>query len=203
MACFEHARASSKNQTLCVKCDAKREERRAARKKRDRGREKDRREGAVAGGGGVLDEEEAQEESIEERVLVHSVRRAPAPWKISVAAAAVGLLLVIAVLLMPAMHRFMPSPYLLLLVPVIAAAWGAAGLMTESEDGPNKSRSMAGLGVAVVAIVLGVVAVQNDPARVEARQAQEQQAQFEQMTDEEREQWRQERLQRFGPASSD
>ena len=188
--CPEHIQTTAHGRTLCEKCYAKREERKSGRKKE-----------AAAVGGGVVEELE-EEELEEERILTASVRKPPSPWTIALVASGLGLGLMAVVLIFPGMRTMtlgagfgLRTPLVLLVIPVIAAAWGVAGLLS-SEEKPARNRSMTAIGLAVLTCALGVIAWQTDPARIAEREAQEAQHQRDAMTPEELEQWRQERLSR-------
>ncbi len=191
MICPEHIHTTSHGRTLCEKCYQKREERRSGHKK---GRE-------VAGGGVVeeLEGEELEEEE-EDRVLTASVRKPPSPWVISLGAAGLAVLLMIIVLVFPGMRTMsmgggwsLRTPLVLMIVPAVAIAWGVAGILTSTEQ-IARNRSMIGIGLSVVACVLGALAFFTDPARQAEFEAREAQHQRDAMTPEELERWREERL---------
>ena len=207
--CSEHVNVTPGKRNLCGKCFEKRQER------------QDRREGRKSGhaaktGGGVVEELEGEEleegETLEERTLTMSARRAPNPSLISLSVAGLGLALMLLVLLVPDLRRvalgpdaYLPTPLILLIIPIVGGAWGILGMQQQSDGRtPYRTiwmRSVTGVGIAIVTCVLGVVAWQTDPARIaeqEARQSQQQE-----MTPEQLEQWRQERLERYLPTAED
>lgn len=207
VVCSEHVNVTPGKRKLCGTCFEKRQERREGRKP---GHAK-----AKKGGGVVeeLDGEELEEgETLEERTLTASARRAPNPSVISLAVAGLGLALMLLVLFVPDLRRvalgpdaYLPTPLILLVIPVVGGAWGIIGMQQQSDGRtPYRTiwrRSVAGVGIAIVSCVLAVVAWQTDPARIaeqEARQSQQQD-----MTPEELEQWRQQRLERYLPTADE
>ncbi|MFP4191057.1 MAG: hypothetical protein ACLFU6_03195 [Candidatus Hydrogenedentota bacterium] len=207
VVCSEHVNVTPGKRNLCEVCFEKRQERREGHKS---GHAK-----AKTGGGVIeeLDGEELEEgETLEERTLTASARRAPNPSVISLAVAGLGLALMLLVLFVPDLRRvglgpdaYLPTPLILLIIPLVGAAWGIFGMKAQSDGRtPYRTiwrRSMAGVGIAIVSCVIGVFAWQTDPARIadqEARQNQQQE-----MTPEELEQWRQQRLERYLPTEEE
>ena len=198
-ACPQHVYMTSSGKTLCLPCQEERRARHAAARRRAEGH--DTPEPAFAPDGMTPPEEQVFEE--EHAVLTGSVRQPPPPWKLSLYTAVLALALVGIVFVFPGLRRipltgdtYLPTPYVLLIIPIIAVFWGILGYMRE-EMLSDRNRSMMGIGLAIVATVLMFVAVQTDPARIEElRVLQEQQAR-QNMTPAQREQWRRERLQRY------
>jgi len=193
--CPQHIYTSHSGKVFCLPCQ---EKRRAARHARHV--EKEREE---SGEGIEAGEEAAQEEEVERPVLVASVRKPPPPWKLSLYIACAGGALALIVLLFPGLRGFtlpwggyFPTPYLLLLAPVVSVFWGLAGLVIE-EQKEDRFRCLIGIGVALVACVLLFVAVFTDPVRVAATEEARVQNAREKMTPAELQQWRQQTVQKF------
>lgn len=195
-ACPQHVYMTSSGKTLCLPCQEERRARHAAARRRAEGHET-----PIPGADieGMLTPEE-QELEEEQAVLTASVRQPPPPWKLSLYTAVVALILVGAVFIFPGLRRiplaggsYLPTPYVLLIVPIIAIFWGVLGFIRE-EMQSDRNRSIAGVGLAIVAAVLMFVAVQTDPARVAEQRAMQDMQQRENMTPAERAAWRKEKL---------
>ena len=197
-ACPQHVYMTSSGKTLCLPCQEERRARHAAARRRAEGGYE------TPAPGGAVDtpvEQPAVEE--EEPILTASVRQPPPPWKLSMYTAGVALALWAVVFVFPGLRRIpsfgdghLATPYILMIVPLIAVFWGVVGYMRE-ELQSERNRSMIGVGMAILASILLVVAVQTDPARAEEQRALEDQQERQNMTPAELEQWKKERLQRF------
>lgn len=197
-ACPQHVYMTSSGKTLCLPCQEERRARRAAAKRRAEGYETPI-PGAPAEGMITPAEQEVEEE---QAILTASVRQPPPPWKLSLYTAALALVLVGILFVFPGLRRIpfgtahLATPYLLMIIPIIAVFWGVLGMMRE-EMQAERNRSLMGIGLAIAAAVLMVIAVQTDPARLEEQRALAEQQMRQNMTPAELEQWRRDRLERF------
>ncbi len=200
--CSEHINITPGKRKLCDACFEKRQERREGRKS---GHGKAKAQGGVVEE--LQDEELEEAETLEERALTASARRAPNPSVISISVAGLGLVLMLLVLIFPDLRRvalgpdtFLPTPLVLLIIPLVAVAWGILGMQQKESDSrtPYRTlwrRSAAGVAIAVVSCVLGVVAWQTDPARIAELEARE--IQQREMTPEELEERRRQLFERY------
>lgn len=196
--CPEHVYTTHSGKTLCHPCQ---EKRRAARHARHAGK-KPEGQGADLEADGA--EAPAEEEELERPVLVASVRKPPPPWKMSLYIACAAGVLALAVLVFPGLRGFttpwwgsyFPTPYLLLVAPVVSVLWGLMGMVT-GENQQDRYCCLIGIGVALAACVLLFVAVFTDPVRVAAVEEARTQGAREKMTPAELKQWREQKLQKF------
>lgn len=194
-SCPEHVHKTRSGHALCSECQ---EKRRASRRERHRAEDEDMEESASQ-------RAREGEVALESEALVASARKPPDAWKVSLYTAGVGVIAMALLFLVPSLRRvplpggdYIPTPYILLLVPVFGALWAFWGLAKE-ENYSARIRCFYGLGVAVIACILAVVAVYTDPARLaEIDDMQAQRARL-QMSPQELEKWHQERLQKFAP----
>lgn len=198
--CPDHVQLTSSGRQLCSACY---EARRATKSERRReGREGEA--AAVAAGTGMDDLRE-EEPAIEQEALVGSVREAAAPWRLCIIAGALATIVALVVLVFPGLRRFdigggnaMSTPWVLMIIPVVAVFWGVVALMSfRYED--KRTISLAGIGLSVVAAILLVVAAQTDPARAAELEAQRAIEARENMTPEQLQQLRLEKLMRYSP----
>jgi hypothetical protein len=118
------------------------------------------------------------EEEISDEALVSSVRQPPPPWKLSAATGGVGVAVMLVLLAFPALrHVDMPGtgsflyiPYVLMVVPLIAIVWSIMGFVGADYQ-YDRPKAGIGMGLAILCIILGVVAVKTDPARTAAEKA--------------------------------
>jgi hypothetical protein len=197
VVCSEHMQETRSGRQLCVACY---EERRHGRKGQgDHGAaegtafETLKAEGAEPGG----------EEGSEGEILTASAYRSIPPWKLSLGVAITAVVLALIILLFPGMRRvtlsgttYIPTPYLLLILPALSIAWAALGLV-RSEYWEDRPKCLIGPVVSLVCIALCIVAAVTDPAKEADRAAQELQQEREGMTKEQLEVWREQRLQRY------
>ena len=195
--CAEHLYTTHSGKTLCHPCQ---EKRRAARHARHTQKEREERGADLEADGA---ETPSEEEDLERPVLVASVRKPPPPWKMSLYIACAGVLLALIVLVFPGLRGFatpwgsyFPTPYLLLVAPVVSVLWGLMG-MVSGEDQQDRYRCLIGMAVAALACVLMIVAVYTDPVRLAAAEEARTQAAREKMTPAELKQWREQKLQKF------
>ena len=193
VACAEHTYTTHSGKVLCKPCQ---EKRRAARHARQSGKDHDER-------GADAEAEAAPEEELERPVLVASARKSPPPWELSLYTACAGVALALIVLLFPGLRRFalpwggvVPTPYLLILIPVVSIFWGVLG-MALKEYREDRYRCLIGIGVALVSCVMMIVAVHTDPARLAEDEAARIESARDTMTPQQLEQWRKERLQKY------
>jgi hypothetical protein len=196
-ACPEHVYMTSSGKTLCTPCQEERRARHEAARRRAEGHA-----AAEDAHEGVLTPQDLEVEEV--TVLTESVRQPPPPWKLSLYTAVVALGFVAVVFIFPGLRRiplpggtFLPTPYLLLIIPLIAVFWGVVGYLRE-ELQSERNRSMIGVGLAILATVLMFVAVQTDPARRAELEALRAQTERQTMTPAERERRRLEMLQGTG-----
>ena len=198
--CPEHIHLTRGGRALCAVCM---EERNAARLARHGSR------GAETSGATDLESleggPEEEEEAIEDEALVVSVRKPPPPWKLSLYVACTGAVLVLIVLVVPSLRRFplpwggfFPTPYLLLIVPAVAAFWAVIGLVREDYE-EERRRCFIGLGIALVTCVLAFVAIYTDPARLAEIESVRSQTTRGSLTGDELREWRKQKLDKFKP----
>ena len=198
IVCPEHAHKTRSGKQLCTSCY---EERRARRAKRRAGERTEEAEGAVAGG--------REEEAGEEEVLTVSMRQPPPPWKLSLYTALLGGAVILLLLIFPSLRNvaltgetLLPVPYLVLLIPAIAIFWGIVGLVG-AQYYENREKNLFGILVSLVVIVLCVVAVRTDPARLARLDAQREQEARSNMGTGELGEWRQDMLDKFSRPDQD
>ncbi|MBI5094136.1 MAG: hypothetical protein HZB26_17050 [Candidatus Hydrogenedentes bacterium] len=168
LVCSQHVHETRSHKQLCPECMEERKTRAAER-------------AAVADAGESTSLEALQEEQpadVASEALLASVRQPPPPWKLSAITAGAGVAVMLVLLFFPAMrHVDLPGtagllyiPYFVMLVPLIAIAWGIAAL-TGADYVLDRPKAYIGLGLSIVCIIMGVVAVQTDPARKAAEAA--------------------------------
>lgn len=191
VACPQHLHTTHSGKTLCVPC----QERRRAAHKAHHGEQVSSSETDVA-------PEQAMEEA-ERPILVASVRQPPPPWKMSLYIGCAAVAMALLLFVIPSLRRFalpwggfFPTPYLLLIAPVIALLWGAFGMMS-SESNEDRKRCLIGIGAAILSGVLLIVAAATDPARAAEDAALRAQSEREKMTPQQLEKWRQEQLKKY------
>jgi len=200
IVCPEHSHRTHSGRLLCASCQQKRKERKAQQKAAAEGRFDEELRGVAA--------EAEQEESIEERLLTASVKKPMEPWKVSVYIAGLGLFLMLVLIILPSWRRF-PLPwggffytsYAFMTIPLVSLFWTVLGFKGKDyiDDRP---KCYIGIGVAVVACLLAVVAVFTDPARRLELNAQREEAARKAMTPNQLENWREQKLQKYAPPSA-
>ena len=187
LVCPEHLQETRSGRRLCAKCFDEREARREQRRAVAEGRVE---EPAAAD----VDKE------IEEEAVVLAGRRAPDPWQWSVFAALGAIAIALIILLFPSLRRislgptaYIPTPLILVLIPIISVIWAIVGLSDERyfED---RNKCFAGLGLALLSVLLGIVAWATDPAAKAEQTTVSTQGQRETMTPEELAEWRKKNL---------
>lgn len=196
--CPAHAHKTHSGRLLCLDCyeerKAKREHMKAMVDREEQ--EEDARPDLARRAGRDL-------EPSEDEILTGSVRKPLPPWKLSLYGGSVGLVAVLVLLLVPSLRQIplpggtvLPTPYLMMIIPAAAMFWGAVGLLSE-EHRDDRPQCLAGVAVAAVCAILLIVAVATDPARKAAEEAARAQTIRTQMTPEQLNNWRNERLERF------
>lgn len=196
LLCGEHIERSRSGRVLCPGCL---EERKTQRVRTRRAvAEESARERAE--GRRVKDEEEVE---YEERVLVASAHVPPAPWKLSLFAAVVGVAATLVILIFPSFRRiplldmgYLSAPYLFLIFPALAIFWAVVGLRKQANAG-ERSRCFIGLGLAGVTVVLAFVAAVTDPAGRTGADALGAGQRPEHMTEEDLTEWRRQVLDKY------
>ncbi|MBI4559536.1 MAG: hypothetical protein HY706_18260 [Candidatus Hydrogenedentes bacterium] len=192
LLCPDHKHETRGGRVLCVECYEERKQRRA-----------ERRVAVAADSEKDHAAEEVPEGEVGDEALVASVRKPPPPWKLSLYSAAAGIAAILIILVLPSLRRitlvgssYLPTPYILLPIPIFAIFWAAIGLYHKDyqEDRP---RSWIGLGLAVVTILLAFVARWTDPALQAEEEVRQQQEKRLHMNVEERTEWRQNMLNRY------
>lgn len=112
-------------------------------------------------------EDDAEEEN---RLLSASAWRPPPPWKLSFQAAFLGLGAILFVYVFPSFYRItLPgggeilTPYILLIVPILAVVWGVVGMMS-MDYMADKTRCLVGIFVGCLTATLCLAALRTDPA---------------------------------------
>lgn len=124
---------------------------------------------------------QVDEELEEEAALKASAWKPPPPWKLSFQSAILGLVAITIVFIFPSFYRVtLPggqvilTPYILIMVPVLAILWGGVGL-TSNDYMADKTRSLLGVLIGILAMIMCIAAVTRDPlnrvqdAQVESR----------------------------------
>lgn len=170
LMCPDHVYESRSGKIYCTTCN---ERRKAERREKQEQHRRDRKEAAagdssleaLAGAPALVDEEEQEEEA---RVL--GKREPVQPWKLCMYSAIAALVLALILLIFPSLRRiplggtsYLATPYVLIIIPLIASFWGVYGVVN-LEYYKHRQRCMAGLGIAVVSMIMFIVEVASDPA---------------------------------------
>lgn len=190
-SCPTHVHETRSGRKLCIKCYEDRQTKRAqAKAAAERAHDEDEAPAGAAA-------------EIAEVALVGSARKLPQPWQVSLYIAAAGLLAVLLMFVFPSFRRiplgptsYIPTPYVLLIIPLIAVIWATVGLI-RVEFFRDRSKCFIGIGLSVVTLVLSVVAVQTDPASKVQAEARSMEEIRKQMTPDQLKDWRERTLQRF------
>ncbi|MFA6239459.1 MAG: hypothetical protein WC655_00935 [Candidatus Hydrogenedentales bacterium] len=191
LSCPTHIHQTRGGRSLCIKCYEDRQAKRAHAKaaaEHDHGHEA------------------APDEVIEEvatEALVASARKIPQPWVLSMYIGLAGLLIVLVMLVFPTLRRiplggtsFVPSPYVILIVPVISVIWATIGLI-RVEFFRDRSKCFIGICLSLLTLVLSVVAVQTDPAAYAEAESKSMEEIRNQMTPDQLKEWREKTLKRY------
>ncbi|MBN2308834.1 MAG: hypothetical protein JXR94_07695 [Candidatus Hydrogenedentes bacterium] len=191
--CPEHVKETRSGRRLCVSCYEARKERRRQHKE---GGDRKAEDAALAEG--MLDEELEEEE-----LLTASAQRGLEPWQWSLIVAAAGLAIIFLLLIVPSLRRiplggsaYIPTPFVLLLVPAFAGIWAVIGLTNEAFY-ENRPKCLIGIALALVTVVLAFVAVATDPAKKAELEALQMQEERDSMTQEGLTDWRKNALDRY------
>ncbi|GMV98971.1 MAG: hypothetical protein AMXMBFR84_01110 [Candidatus Hydrogenedentota bacterium] len=197
LCCEDHAYETRSGRILCVNCYGEREEKRARVKAAKTGKGDDETSfGALEG---VDAPPEAEGEGA---ALVASAARTVEPWKVSLITASVGLLVMLVVAFVPALRSIplllvvVPTPLVLLIIPLIALFWGVYGYFRE-EFYENRPKCLAGVGIAGLTILIAVASISNAPVDEERKQIETVAEQREEMTKDDVKGYREQVLQRF------
>lgn len=133
---------------------------------------------------------------------VYKGRAAAPPWKMGMYSALAGLLFAILLLVLPEFRRFsltgateFETGYFLLVIPVIAILWSLGGLI-HKDFAADRGKAVAAIVIALVSSVILVYAIATDPAKDAVVDGQNEQQQRLDMTEEELQEWRENRLNR-------
>ena len=133
MVCPSHVEETSSGRLLCSVCYEERRERRKKRKKKQEAAEA----GVESTSFEALQGEEGQgeEEDVVDETEALATREPIAPWKMSFIVSAVGLVLILVFLFLPAtrrlplgIHAYFPVPIVGLLIPLLAILWAYISL---------------------------------------------------------------------------
>lgn len=93
------------------------------------------------------------------------------PWQVSLGYTAVGVILTLLLFLFPGLRRLhlssgesLPTPFLVIAVPLLASGWALVGIFWKRAD-QNRRWSLISLGIAILTIALGFLAFWTDPLR--------------------------------------
>ncbi len=203
--CPDHVHESRSGKVYCIGCNERRKaERKAERKEKRRrhhGEEADLADSsldALAGGSAMADEADLDQEA---RVL--GKREQVQPWQLCLYSAVVALVIAIVLLVFPSFRRmplggtsYFATPYVLVIVPLIASFWGVYGIVN-IEFYKHRSRCMAGLGIAVLSMVMFVIEVASDPASRQDDNSLELQERRQFMDDQQLDGWRENVLDKY------
>jgi len=200
IVCSEHMHETRSGRQICFACNEERVHSRRGKSKEGRGAASESTSFAALDAGGV--EPEADEEA-EGQVLTASAYRAIPPWKLSLGVAVTALVVAVIILIFPGFRRitlsgasYLPTPWLLLILPALSVAWAVLGLV-RPEYWEDRPKCLIGPAISLVCVVLCVVAAVTDPAKADERAALERQKERDGMTKEQLEAWREQRLRRY------
>ncbi len=162
IACSDHIHETSGGRVLCTACyEERREKRRQAKAAHAKKGEEDTSLQGL--------EAEEDEGGVDDEALVASARRPIQPWQMSLYIAIGGAVVALLMMLIPALRHiptggdtFIPTGYVILIIPVLGLIWAVVGLVKEDyyEDRP---KCMYGLGASIVAAILTLVVIWIDP----------------------------------------
>ncbi len=191
--CPDHVHESRSGKVYCNGCNNRRKAERKSRHGKHASAEAD--EGGTSlealAGAPVAEADEREEEA---RVL--GKRETVQPWQLCLYSAVVALIIALVLLVIPTLRRiplggtsYLATPYFLLVIPLISAFWGVYGIVN-IEFYKHRQRCMAGLGIAVLSMVMFVVEVATDPAARQEGDSLELQDRRQNMEPEQLEGWR-------------
>ncbi len=200
LMCPEHVNESRSGKVYCKTCNDRRKAERAAKHGRPR-----HDDTAVAGTSleslAGVPAVEAEERDEEARVL--GKRETVQPWQLCLYSAVVALVLAIILLVFPTLRRiplggtsYLATPYPLLIVPLVSTFWGVYGVVN-IEFYKHRQRCMAGLGIAVLSMVMFVIEVSRDPATLQDDDSLELQQRRQNMAPEQLDGWRENVLDKY------
>lgn len=140
--------------------------------------------------------DQAEEEEVFDETMVISRWRTRPPWQWSLILGAAAILAMGLFIVFPSMrvgvrvgNVFLPVASLLLVLPIMALAWGLIGLLgREYAQDPNRNRVFMGLALAVVAFGMAFFALQPPPLPPEMQELTRSRPQFQ--SEQERAEWR-------------
>ena len=91
---------------------------------------------------------------------------------------------------------YLATPYVLIIIPLIATFWGVYGIVNV-EFYKFRNRCMAGVGIAIVSMILFVVAVASDPVTRDETQSIELQERRQLMDEQQLDGWRENVLDKY------
>lgn len=93
------------------------------------------------------------------------------PWQVSLGYTAIGVILTLLLFLFPGLRRLhlssgasIPTPILVMAVPLLASGWALAGFFWKRTD-RNRRWSLISLSIAMLTIALAFLAFWTDPFR--------------------------------------
>jgi uncharacterized membrane protein len=192
--CPDHVHESRSGKVYCSGCQDRRKADRKGKHRKHHGDEADAGGSSLEDLAGAPAMAEGEEEEAEARVL--GKREEIQPWQLCLYPAVVALLFAITLMVIPSFRRiplggtsYLATPYVLVLIPLIASFWGVYGIIN-IEFYKQRHRCMAGLGMAVLSMVLFVVAVATDPATQQEVDSAEEQNRRQIMNEEQLDGWR-------------
>lgn len=198
ISCSDHIHETSGGRLLCTACyEERREKRRQAKAAHAKKGEEDT---SLQG----LEAEGDLEGEVEDEALVASARRPIQPWQMSLYIAIGGVVVALIMMLVPALRhiplggdRFIPTGYVMLIIPLLGIIWALIGLVKEDyyED---RTKCMYGLGTSILAAILTLVVIWIDPAiRTETNEGIQNVRQD--MNQQQLKDWREKTLKQFEP----
>jgi hypothetical protein len=174
LCCKEHVQRSSSGKRYCMACyEARRAEKRSERSARDRRADADSVPGgtsfaALTAGVEGTPPAKARAEEIPEEELVLGKWEPPAPWKLCLYTAVIGLVATVVISMFPGLRKiilpgggYIPTPYFLLIIPVFALFWAAVGIYQEKFF-TDRLRVLPGVGLALFNVLVSIGVVQID-----------------------------------------
>lgn len=160
LACRAHIQRTGSGKQLCLTCYELRRE----KKREKRG---DAGDTSFAALSGAPKPAEAPDETPDEEIVLGKWQPPP-PWKISIYTASIGLAATIFITVIPALRKiilpggdYIATPYILVLIPVMALLWAAVGFYQEKYI-QERMRSLPGVVIAIINIALCFAVVQFD-----------------------------------------
>jgi len=194
--CVTHVHETRSGKRLCAECTKARKRRH--KHHHDHEEHEDTRFAALEGM--PQPEEEADKERA---ILTASAYQPIPPWKLSLYAGGAAALVMVVVLLVP-QFRLIAQPwssFIAIGLCVLSGGWSIYGLVSTAHY-ENRGRNFIGMGLALVAVVMAVAAMQFDTETRGDDDLEAGMMERQEMSPEELREWRRRRLEKFNPQPS-